>query len=46
MIKTGDNQTEANENDSTQESKADTTTHVATASVVKQLGIILAKHEV
>jgi hypothetical protein len=47
MIKTGDNQTEANENDSIQESKADATTHVATASVGgKQLGIILAKHEV
>jgi hypothetical protein len=37
MIKTGENQTEAKENDSIQESKTKATTHVATANVIKQL---------
>jgi hypothetical protein len=46
MIKTGEHQTEGKENDSIQESETEATTHVATASVVQQLCIISAKHEV
>jgi hypothetical protein len=40
MIRTGENQTEGKENDSIQESKTKTTTHVATASVVQELNIV------
>jgi hypothetical protein len=46
MIKTGENQTEGKENDSIQESKTKATNHVATASVVRQLGVVSAKHKV